>query len=252
MTTVPSIPTESPAFARKASSYDAYACVQEDAADWLAEWLPTKGTHGSCLELGAGTGLFSQHLAGRFQQLACTDISPEMLSHCRKRVTGADFRILDAWEAPDCDRPRWDLISSCSLLQWAPTPVSVLRNWSKQLEPNGRMLLGFFVSPSLPELDRVLEGKSPVDWRSPSEWQKAIGAADLQIQQMETTTRIYHYPSALEFWKSLHGTGSNVTRGTSTGTLRRLLREYEGANRTEAGVRATWTFCRAELVKQEP
>lgn len=243
------MPKESPAFARKAGSYDLHASVQADAARWLAEWLPQNTSHESCLELGAGTGLFSQYLANRFKQLECTDISPEMLEHCRERLPEANYRVLDAWEAPSWSDPRWDRITSCSLLQWAPSPTAVLQNWSERLNANGRMSLGFFVAPSLPELDQVLNGASPVKWRSTEEWQDAMLATGLELEQMETMTQRYHYPSALEFWKSLHGTGCNVSRRLTIGTLRRLLREYEAAFKSDAGVYATWTFCRAELTK---
>lgn len=249
MTTSTSMPKESPAFARKAGSYDVHASVQADAARWLAEWLPQDGSNGSCLELGAGTGLFSQHLADRFQHLDCTDISPEMLLQCRERLPGVNYRVLDAWDPPSWDEQHYDFLASSSLLQWAPSPVSVLKNWSDRLCADGRMLLGFFVAPSLPELDRVLGGQSPVNWRSPAEWQDAMGDSGLELERIETTTHRYYYSSALEFLKSLHGTGCNVSRGTSTGTLRRLLRQYEAAYKTDAGVYATWTFCRAELVK---
>lgn len=249
MTTSTSMPKESPAFARKAGSYDVHASVQADAARWLAEWLPLNASRESCLELGAGTGLFSQYLADRFTKIECTDISSEMLLHCRERLSDANYRVLDAWSAPKWDEPRWDNITSCSLLQWAPSPATVLRHWSERLKSDGEMLLGFFVAPSLPELDHVLGGKSPVDWRSPAEWQDAMGDAGLELERIETTTHRYYYSSALEFLKSLHGTGCNVSRGTSTGTLRRLLRQYEAAYKTDAGVYATWTFCRAELVK---
>ncbi len=249
MITGASMPKESPAFARKAGSYDLHASVQADAARWLAEWLPQDGSNGSCLELGAGTGLFSQHLADRFQHLDCTDISPEMLQQCRERLPTANYRVLDAWEQSGWRERQYDFLTSCSLLQWAPSPATALKNWSERLESSGHMLLGFFVAPSLPELDHVLDGKSPVNWRSSAEWQEAMDVAGLKLERMETLSHRYHYPSTLEFWKSLHGTGCNVSRGTSIGTLRRLLREYEAAFTTDYGVRATWTFCRAELNK---
>ena len=240
---------ESPAFARKAGSYDAYANVQADSARCLAEWLPTNSPKACCLELGAGTGLFSQYLKDRFQSLECSDIASEMLLHLGERLPGVRCRVLDAWAAPHPDAARFDFLTSCSLLQWAPSPVAVLRNWAGRMEAGGRMLVGWFVAPSLPELDHVLNGQSPVNWRSPEQWQEAIAAAGLKLERIDSTTHRYNYPSALKFWKSLHGTGCNVSRGTSTGTLRRLLREYESAFKTDSGVCATWTFCRAELSK---
>ena len=49
-------------FDRRASVYEEHAPVQREAAAWLAEWLP-ETIGGPVLEVGAGTGLFTRHLA---------------------------------------------------------------------------------------------------------------------------------------------------------------------------------------------
>jgi alkylation response protein AidB-like acyl-CoA dehydrogenase len=65
----PAVPS---AFDRHAGRYDTHATVQREAAAWLAEWLP-QIIDGHALELGAGTGLFTRHLATRATQLVATD-----------------------------------------------------------------------------------------------------------------------------------------------------------------------------------
>lgn len=236
-----------PTFGRKADSYDKHAHVQSDAAAWLTEWLPETSNMARCLEMGAGTGLLTQHLAGRFAHLESSDISSEMLEICQQRVPGAICRIRDAWQAPT-SRERWDVLASSSLLQWAPCPLSVMQQWAQLVRPNGRLILGFFAAPSLPEMMEVIEGDGPVAWRSPKQWQEVFRKAGYTQVRMEAESRSYSYPSALDFWKSLHGTGATVSRRIKPSAMLRFLRNYEASFKNDAGVYATWTFCRVELL----
>jgi Methylase involved in ubiquinone/menaquinone biosynthesis len=235
------------AFNRKALSYDAHAFVQRDAAEWLAEWLPQDTHPGRCLELGAGTGLFTSHLQGHFQHLEISDVSPEMLEVCNQRVPGIHQRARDAWAEPS-DPKCWDFLASSSLLQWAPEPTACLINWKKLLRPNGRVLAGFFAQPSLPEMTEILDGGSPVHWHASEEWVDFFDSAALNIERIETDTRRYEYESPLHFWKSLHGTGATVSQRMTPSQMFRLFKDYESRFSTpDGGVYATWTFCRVEL-----
>ena len=236
-----------PAFSLKATSYDRHAHVQADAAQWLAEWLPEQATDGRCLELGAGTGLFSQHLVERFAHVECSDLSPQMLQVCKERVPDAVCRVRDAWTPPK-SRENWDYLASSSLLQWAPCPHTTMQQWSKLIREQGRLFLGFFASPSLPEMMKVLgEDDGPVVWRSPEQWGGVFMQAGYTPLRMEAETRYYSYESALHFWKSLHGTGATVSRQIKPSVMLRFFRDYESMFRDDDGVFATWTFCRVEL-----
>lgn len=243
----PSTPAKQAAFHRKALSYDAHAFVQRDAAEWLAQWLPEEPHPGNCLELGAGTGLFTSHLQGRFTQIEISDASSEMLEVCNSRVPGLRQRARDAW-LPQADPQSWDCVVSSSLLQWAPEPSVCLGHWKQLLRPNGRVLAGFFTAPSLPEMTQLLDGGSPVQWRSPDEWHAFFQAAGLRVERIEIDTRRYTYESPLHFWKSLHGTGATVSQRLTPSQMLRLLKDYESRYTTpDGGVYATWTFCRVEL-----
>lgn len=233
-------------FARKSHSYDGHAHAQADAAKWLSEWLPATN-HLSCLEFGAGTGLFSQYLDGRFAPLCCTDMSAEMLERCQQRLPNISTQVSNAWKAPQQTAPTWQLIVSSSLLQWAPDPVEVLRNWKCQLSPGGRILIGLFIDPSLKEMRAVYPQAAPFEWRSFDHWQQSARDAGLHILRSESREQVYHYPSALAFWRSLHDTGTTVSRKTPVGSLRKILRNYEATYRTPKGVPASWTTGRMEL-----
>lgn len=235
-----------PAFSRKADTYDTHANVQSDAAHWVAEWLPQDAEDSRCLELGAGTGLFTRHLVKRFGHVECSDLSPQMLRICQERVPAATCRVRDAWETPK-SQESWDFLASSSLLQWAPCPDRAMRHWSQLIKPGGRLILGFFANPSLPEMMEVIGGEGPVTWRSPEEWGQTFTSAGLEPVRMEAETRNYSYENAMHFWKSLHGTGATVSRRIAPSAMLRFFREYEALFKNGDGVYATWTFCRVEL-----
>lgn len=234
-------------FGSKASSYDAHAFVQSDAAAWLAEWIePIKLDN--CLEFGAGTGLLTRFLAGKYECLECSDIEPSMVQLCQSKSPSATCSIRNAWEKQP-DPGQWDLVTASSLLQWAVDPVAVMQNWRQLLKPEGKIIAGFFVEPSLPEMSEITGGTSPISWRSPSVWNGIFKKAGLKIVRMEDKTVRYNYKSALDFWKSLHGAGTAVSRKILPSQMMRFFRDYESKFRDQGGTYATWTFCRAELTR---
>ncbi|ADE54138.1 class I SAM-dependent methyltransferase [Coraliomargarita akajimensis] len=242
----PPPPSASPRFADKAASYDAHAGVQSDAAEWLAEWLPEPSKVRHCIELGAGTGLFTQHLKQGFERVISSDLSPEMIQICRSRARDFEYRIQDAWR-PFPEDEAWQLICAAALLHWSPNPVQSLRQWAQALTQDGRILLSLFAKPSLPELLEVTGNEGPVSWKSPEEWEQYFEQAGLRLQRMEYITHRYTFASAMAFWKTLHGTGATVSRRLKPSAMFKLFRDYESRFSSGDQVYATWTFCRAEL-----
>jgi malonyl-CoA O-methyltransferase len=233
-------------FGKKASSYEQHAFVQTHAAEWLAQWMPTDTEDTRCLEFGAGTGLLTRHLVDQFEHLECSDIEPEMVEICKANHPAATHSVRDAWAAhPDTEQ--WDLIAASSVLQWAKEPHLAMKNWRQLLKRDGRIIAGFFIQPSLPEMFEVTGGESPLIWRDAEAWQAVFESADLEVVRMGSDTRRYHYPSALDFWKSIHSTGTAVSRKISPSQMMRFFRDYELQFRDAKGVYATWTFCRVEL-----
>ena len=243
--------TSRASFGKKARSYEAHAFVQSDAAAWLAEWiLPINCKN--CLELGAGTGLLTRHLEGKFEHLECSDIEPAMVTLCREKFPTMFHSVRDAWaKQPEQDKGKWDLVTASSLLQWSKDPKTVMQNWRELLKPNGQIISGLFVKPSLPEMFEVTGGRTPLIWRDFSAWKAIFSSAGLKVKRIEKKTTRYHYDSALDFWKSIHGTGTAISRRISPSQMMRFFRDYESQFRDERGIYATWTFCRVELMIQK-
>jgi malonyl-CoA O-methyltransferase len=229
-------------FGRAAGTYVGHARVQTAAATWLAEWVPIART-GRALEIGAGPGIFTRHLVPWSGQLLATDASREM---CEK---GWIAWPQVEWKPMLAQMPEsgpWDWIFTSSMLQWINNPEEVFSAWRKILAPRGKIVGVFFADDSLPELRALMNGWSPVIWKTPAEWQLSMERAGLRVVRMEPQRVEFRYDSAREFLRSLHGVGATPERRLSVGELRRLLREYDRLHRSADGVGATWTFCRFE------
>ncbi len=211
-------------------------------AAWLAEWLPADRC-GRALELGAGPGIFTENALPWCGEYLATDISPAMCAAGRAAIP----RV--AWDVMDAASPQggpWDWIFTSSMLQWATCPSQMLTAWRERLATHGRVLAGLYVAGSLSEVDALLGERAPVQWRTASTWREALAAANLRLIRDTADRRVFHYRSALNVWRSLHGVGAVSPPRLGPGELRRLLHDFDRRHRTPAGVPITWAFYRFE------
>jgi SAM-dependent methyltransferase len=231
-------------FNRAARRYGVHAAVQAAMAAWLGEWVPADRS-GRALEFGAGTGSFTSRLLPWAGELVATDQSSAMCGEGRALLPGVDWRCLRA-ETPDSAGP-CDWIFSCSMLQWIENPRAMFSAWKRVLNPGGRVLAGLFAEGSLPELRGHTHGWTPLTWRTPDEWTESLESAGLRLVRAQTQDRLFHHPNALEFMRSLHGTGAAPYHRFSPGRLRRIIRDYDRLHRDEHGVFSTWVLHRFEV-----
>lgn len=233
-------------FNERAHCYEAHACVQREMIRWLEPWLDDLADpNARAIEFGAGDGQFTAHAVKRFRTLVAVDQAPRMLEVGAVRVPNAFWRRDDAWTV--MGRPsQANTILSSSLLQWCPDPAATFRRWRDILLPGGRLLHGFYIDPTLPELTEVLdESVLPLRWRGLEEWRTALETAGFTVERMESESRRFAYDNALALLRSLHGVGAVAGGRLGPGRLRGAARDYDRRfARDGGGVEATWTFCR--------
>lgn len=229
-------------FSRAAPHYRRFAHVQTAMAEWLAEWVPESG-NGAALEIGAGTGLLTQRLLSWSGRYVATDLSPEMCEEGQRLLPGIEWSVMAA-ECPQVGP--WDWIFSASMLQWLDDPVAVLDSWRQVLRPGGKILAGFFVDGSLPELRQLTHGWAPLTWHTPRFWEDAVVRAGLRLTRSECVERVFWHDSAVEMLRSLHGVGASPVRRYSPGELRNIIKQYEAKFRAGRQVKSTWMFHRFE------
>lgn len=240
-------PAIRPDFDRRAPHYEKHAPVQREAAAWLAEWLPPT-LQGPVLELGAGTGLFTRHLAGSTDELVASDIAPQMVRAGLLAVPDAKWSVADAASPPPGDSD-YHWILSCSLVQWLPDPDATLRAWHRAAAPSGRLLGGWFVRGTLREFLATCPEASPLAWRDAREWLDVLrqsGWNPLRHEQRSFTRR---HSSAAAMLREIHNVGAVVPRRFGIAQLRRALRRHDEIHRHENGVDSSFEFLRVEAVR---
>jgi malonyl-CoA O-methyltransferase len=230
-------------FDRRAAEYEQHASLQREAAAWLAEWLPEKIT-GPALELGAGTGLFTRHLAARGALLTASDSSPRMVELGARTFPDITWQVADAAHPPAIPACRW--IFSSSLIQWLPDPTTAFRRWREITSPRTRLLGGWFVRGTLQSLYDTCPAAAPFPWRTTDEWQSLLATAGWQATRTETRVYSRQYPDSLSMFRDIHRTGAIVPLRFGSGRLRNILRDHDRQHRPN--ITADYVFLRLEAM----
>lgn len=226
-------------FSQKHKSYHRAASIQEKISVWAAGWLPkVPGLPCPPLEVGAGTGLFTKHLANQFPSLIASDLSDTMLAEGKTHCPTANWEVLDAWNLKD-NRIFGGIFSS-SLLQWCPSPLETFKNWYQHMAPDSWMLHTFFVEGTLRELEAIAPECIAVKFRKPGEWESSLESAGFEILQTEAREDFQCYPDAMAFFRNLHDLGATTPQKIRPAKLRGIIEQYNWAHRQGGDVLATW------------
>lgn len=122
-------------------NFDAMATTTVELLQRYLSASPGGPPAGRVLEVAAGTGLISQHLALAVAELVATDASEDMLSILRGRLadagaTNVEVRIADAL-ALDFDDGSFDAVVIGNLLHLLADPAVALREAARVLRPGG-------------------------------------------------------------------------------------------------------------------
>lgn len=102
---------------------------------------------GPLLEIGAGTGIFTEYLSGMFpkRELNVSDVSHEFLEHARSRIEDNEalsFTQFNA-ESDDIDEFHYSLICGNHVAHQFKNPATALEALAKGLKIDGLMLMSF-------------------------------------------------------------------------------------------------------------
>lgn len=212
-------------FGAASKTYDGVSGVQRAVAEKLSAFLPPPGEAGSVLEIGCGTGLFTELLVHRFPlaSIDAVDISGPMTDLARKRI-GQCGRV--RFHAADARRFRpggtFALVASSSALHWITPAKNIMERIAAMLEVGGSLVSALMVEGTLGELGaaraRLFPHKAaPVRLPAVGEILSAIAGAGLTLGQYRFETLRETCRSARELLHSLNRQG--VTGRPETGSL---------------------------------
>lgn len=176
-------------FAAAAKTYDLVSGVQRAVAEKLSAFLPPPDKIDTLLEIGCGTGLFTELLLKRFPfaSIDALDISRPMIDAANRRIGQSErlrFHAADARRF--CPGGKFSLIASSSALHWIVPSDEIMRRIAAMLKPGGSLVSALMVEGTLAELGvaraRLFPHKTaPVRLPSVAEILKAVAAAGLTI-----------------------------------------------------------------------
>ncbi len=153
-------------FGEASASYDRAARLQRHMGQQLLARLadPAGGELTDILDLGCGTGYFTEQLQGlvpAYARVTGVDLSPGMIAHAREQRSPAPrWLVADAGHLPLADASV-DLVFSNLMIQWCPDPVPVLEECLRVLRPGGHLLCSTLLDGTLRELAMAWEVADP-------------------------------------------------------------------------------------------
>jgi len=240
-------------FSEYADTYDLYAAAQKKGAlilkDEIIKSDLTCFTNKNILELGAGTGLLSEHLARIFKDsnLFFSDISCEMLSICRNKTDKIKnknnyYFACDAGEF--IKKKYFSLILSSFTLQWINDYLKAFENFYNSLESGGVLYLAFQGPESFPEWkESALElglkytaNKMP----DPEKLEKIFNKKFKKTEIFRKDIKL-NYKSALDFFLSLKYIGASHKTGNTNLSRKdflKLIRHWD--KKTDNNIEITY------------
>lgn len=241
------------AFGKAATTYDKHAEFQRDVGHRLLDKLPRDLSGLKLLDLGCGTGYFSEQMVKRGAEVVCADLSVGMLESAKQRC-GASvslYQQADAEQLPFEDGC-FDIVFSSLALQWCDDLSSPLKEMKRVVAVGGRVIFSTLLDGSLFELEKSwskIDAHQHVNhFITINQVKIALAQSSCTAHQLDLPTITVWYDTAFELMRDLKGIGANHVSGRSQGlTSRRMLqlveREYREFKNHQGFLPATYQVC---------
>ncbi|EGU30081.1 malonyl-ACP O-methyltransferase BioC [Vibrio scophthalmi] len=242
------------AFGKAALGYDQHAAFQRDVGTRLINQLPSDLSSYRILDVGCGTGYFSQQLRDRGAEVVAFDLSRAMLQQAKNRCgeERVHYQQGDAEQLPFADN-QFDYVFSSLALQWCQDLAVPLREMRRVTKPGGQLLFSTLLDGSLRELKQAwakIDTYQHVnDFISLNQVNIALAQSHCHTHHLDLPAIVVWYDSALGLMRDLKGIGANHVVGRSQGltsrhSLRQLEREYQIFRQEHQGLLpATYQVC---------
>ncbi len=234
------------AFGRAAEHYDDVAVLQREVGERIMERLQlVRVSPQTILDVGAGTGVFSQALSRRYKKarVVALDIAPRMLTQARKRkgwFSRQGFVCGDADSLPIAPASI-DLIFSNFTLQWCGELDQAFAEFRRVLKPGGLLMFSTLGPDTLKELRQswqAVDGRPHVhDFIDMHDVGDALLRAGLSDPVMDVENFTLAYTDAMQLMRELkiigaHNAAIDRPQGlTGKGSLKKMLSAYEDLRR---------------------
>jgi len=199
-------------FGSASSSYDFSARLQRFSGKNLMPWLPNRNDL-TVVDLGCGTGFFTDILSGRYQQVIGLDISTSMLNFSKnKRDKSIIWLEADAYKLPFKDASI-DLIYSNLMIQWCDNLAVVIKEILRVLKPGGLFIFSTLIDGTLFELKsswkQVDDDMHVIDFKTDEELEHIFDTMNCKLIDKKSKDIILEYENVLHLARELKDLGAN-------------------------------------------
>lgn len=203
-------------FGLASKSYDNSARLQRIAGNQILSWLPTPNEL-TVLDVGSGTGFFTEVLASKYKQVIGFDISHDML-HFAKNHRSDNIMWLegDAHNIPLKDNSI-DVIYSNLVIQWFSPLAVAMTELLRVLKPGGSLVFTTLLDGTLHELksswQQVDDDQHVIDFKTLTELTTIVGNVlnnnQGQLVEQQCQDIMLEYKNVIHLARELKALGAN-------------------------------------------
>ncbi len=245
-------------FGAASHSYDISARLQRYSGKHLMPWLPNDNNL-TVLDLGSGTGFFTDILASKFQRVIGVDISGQMLQYA-KNNRNADIHWLqaDGMKLPLASASV-DLIYSNLVIQWFDPLNKALDEILRVLKPGGSFIFTTLMDGTLNELKtswaQVDDDQHVNDFKSEQELISIMQSSNAKLVDHHCKDIVLEYENVMHLAHELKGLGANSVNSKQAKGLagkdkwKKMIQCYSNYQEPSGVYPATYRLFSGQLVK---
>lgn len=199
-------------FGSASQSYDVSSRLQRYTGKNLMSLLPNR-TDLTVVDLGSGTGFFTDILAGKFQKTFGIDISSKMLAFAKEnRNKEIHWLEADAYHLPLQDNSI-DVIYSNLVIQWCDPLEDLVTEILRVLKPGGLFIFSTLLDGTLYELKsswaQVDDEKHVIDFKTAEQLTATFDNPGCKLLEQTSKDLVLEYENVLHLARELKGLGAN-------------------------------------------
>lgn len=214
-------------FDSSCSTYDSSCDIQRMVAAHLSEM--TSGGHRKIIEIGTGTGIFTDFIADKYPEsnVTCLDISLPLIQGAAEKHPSFGYICADAEHLPL--KSGFDLLVSSSTFQWFERPQESIHAMLGLLKKGGEFAFSIFAEGTFVEmsiLNKMTGFGSVYSLLPDTAYADMLKEYDVKC---ETREYVLLFDSVREFLQKQKGTGATFTgmnKFTSKSSYQKFLELY--------------------------
>jgi malonyl-CoA O-methyltransferase len=199
-------------FGSASKSYDVSARLQRFSGKHLMPWLPNRNDL-TVVDLGCGTGFFTDILASRYNTVIGLDISTQMLRYAQEKRSNDIHWVEGDISALPFESNSIDFIYCNLVIQWCDPLSKTLKEIMRVLKPGGLFAFCTLVDGTLFELKsswaNVDNDKHVIDFKSVEKLHAEFALLNTSLLEQQQKKIVLEYENVLHLAHELKGLGAN-------------------------------------------